>query len=80
MRRTLLAMIDEDRPPEVSEDVARLIAVAEKAPTTDEIVDALKSKYSEEAVLGALEHLHREIDTEKGFDQRWYWRGPPVTP
>ena len=73
-------MADDDRAPDASEDVMRMIALATHAPTTDEIVDGLKAKYSEEAVLNALEHWHREIEAEQGVDDRWFWRGPPVTP
>ena len=64
--------------PDATEDVMRMVALAEQPPTTQEIVDALKATYSEEAVLDALEYLHREIVAEQGVDDRWYWRGPAV--
>jgi hypothetical protein len=71
-------MSDDERADDASEDVMRTIALAEQPPTTDEIVDALKERHSEEAVLRALEYWHREIAAEQGVDERWYWRGPPV--
>jgi hypothetical protein len=60
-----------------AEDVARTIATARQPPGTAEVVDALSARYSEEEVLDALEHWHREIEAEEGVDGRWYWRGPP---
>lgn len=60
-----------------TDDVARMIATAEQAPTSDEIVESLKSRHSEQDVLGALEFLHREIVAEEGVDGRWTWLGPP---
>jgi hypothetical protein len=71
-------MSDDARVDDASEDVMRMIALARLPPTTGEIVDALKEKHSEEAVLSALEFWHREIAAEQGVDERWYWRGPPV--
>ena len=73
-------MVGDERVPDASEDVMRMIALAAHAPTTDEIVDGLKAKHSEAAVLNALEHWHREIDAEQGVDDRWYWRGLPSPP
>jgi hypothetical protein len=61
-----------------AEDVRRIIANAEQPPTAAQVVDALQGTYSEEEVLDALEHWHREIEAEEGVDGRWYWRGPPV--
>ena len=63
---------------EAPEAVARVIASAETAPTTEEIIGALEGTYSEEEVLDALEYLRREIDAEEGVDGRWTWLGPPA--
>ena len=62
----------------VQQDVARAIATADRAPTTEDIVGALEGTYSEEDVLDALEYLRREIDAEEGVDGRWTWLGPPA--
>ena len=42
-------MADDERAPDASDDVMRMIALAAHPPTTNEIVDGLKAKHSEES-------------------------------